>query len=299
MLDRPGSAMTGIRRSVAFVILLLWTVGCGLRNQAESAPGPATLFPESVSGWTPASPVASYDRDRLTELVNGQAEAYFAYGFESVAVRTYENAGGVTLRVEIWALSEPANAYGLFTWSRAGEPVGVGNSGDVDAGRRIAFWQARYYVQLRAAQPVPATELVSFAENLSARLPQGGQTPDLLSVLPEDGRRMDEAVYFRRELAIQDLIWLGGIDLLALDGRAAGVVAPYERDGQIAMLMVVAYPEATEAEGAASRLAEAGLDRMVAVSARDSLVAAVFGDVEANVADALIDDALAMAREDA
>ncbi|MBN1246689.1 MAG: hypothetical protein JXC32_03485 [Anaerolineae bacterium] len=276
------------RFSVFAALLLLMLASCVRVGPQDASSVPATLLPDEVAGWTSVGDVATHDRDTLTELVNGQAAAYFAYDFQRVAVSTYQNAASTTLRVEIWELSDPLNAYGLFTWSRAGEPVALGNAGDADPGRRVAFWQARYYVQVRATQPVPDAELTAFAEALSAALPQGGETPQLVARLPGTGLLGKRAVYFRRELSIQDLVWLGGEDLLGLDGRAEGVVAPYEVDGQVLLLMVVAYPDGDAAAEAAARLGAARPDQMVTVVVSEDLLAAVFGGLEASAAEAWV-----------
>jgi len=65
-------------------------------------PGAGTL-----PGWTPTGEAEVFDRENIYDLVNGQAEAFFAYGFEQVAVQSYENTGGAVLRVEVWQLATP------------------------------------------------------------------------------------------------------------------------------------------------------------------------------------------------
>ncbi|NIV31826.1 MAG: hypothetical protein GWN58_20765, partial [Anaerolineae bacterium] len=60
----------------------------------------------------------AYDRDNLYDLVNGQADSFFVYGFEQVHVQTYEGPEDGQVRVEIWQLDTASNAYGLFTMLR-------------------------------------------------------------------------------------------------------------------------------------------------------------------------------------
>ncbi len=96
-------------------------------------------------------------------------------------------SAGTLLNVEIWQLATPADAYGLFSAGRTGAPAVIGNEGDSDPGRRLAFWQDRYFVSLNAAQPVPDETLQAFAQAISGRLPAGGERPALVDRLPGSG----------------------------------------------------------------------------------------------------------------
>ncbi len=75
------------------------------------------VFP-GVPGWTISQAVETYDHDHLFNLVDGQADLFFVYGFEQVAVQRYQNDAGLNLNVEIWRLATPADAFGLFTEGR-------------------------------------------------------------------------------------------------------------------------------------------------------------------------------------
>ena len=110
------------------------------------------VFPAAniIPGWDISQKVETYNRDNLFNLVDGQADSFFVYGFEKVAVQRYQNDAGVLLNVEIWQLATHADAYGLFSAGRTGSPAAIGNAGDSDPGRRLAFWQNRYFVSLNA-----------------------------------------------------------------------------------------------------------------------------------------------------
>ena len=135
---------------------LLWIVllvtGCG-QNATTTPPVAVSLSDvflgaDTVPGWTRDGDTETYNSDTLYDLVDGQADAFFAYNFEQVAVQNYAGEDTV-LRIEIWQLATPADAYGLFTRNRSGEPADIGNEGDTDVGRRLAFWKDRYYAQVR------------------------------------------------------------------------------------------------------------------------------------------------------
>ena len=132
--------------------------------------------------------------------MDGQAESFFAYGFEQVAVQRYQDAQGSLLNVEIWQLATPADAYGLFSTARAGSPAAIGNEADSDPGRRLAFWQERCFVSLNALQPVPDETLQAFAQAISSKLPPGGERPAIVDRLPPSGLVERSAIFFHEEI---------------------------------------------------------------------------------------------------
>ncbi|MGC9468762.1 MAG: DUF6599 family protein [Anaerolineae bacterium] len=280
-------------------VLLIWIVatllgGCGVDETpsnlaSDDPPDLAVAFPqaEQVPGWSPAGDVETYSEETLYNLVNGQADAFFAYNFRQVAVQTYENAGGASLRVEIWELREPADAYGLFTRNIAGDPTDVGNDGDVDPGRRLAFWQSRYFVQVRASEPIPEDEILAFGAAMTASLPPGGEQPALVDRLPAAHRVPRSIVFFRREISIQDEVWLGDENVLGLSGTSAGALAAYELPGS-PVLLAIQYATPEEAASAASRLLEAEITPPTAVEARGAMLGAVFGQTSPEVAEELL-----------
>jgi len=295
--DEPGAGV-GIGTSRArtlvtmlgFVILVLSLAGCGKSQPASLI----EFFPSAgvVPGWTPSREVELYDRENIYDLVDGQAESFFAYGFERVAVQDYENAAGAALSVEIWQLATPADAYGLFTAGIAGSPVDVGNDGDQDPGRRLLFWQDRYAVHVRARQELEAAELQRVAGEVSTALPAGGERPELLGRLPSDGLVERSALFFHEEISIQDRLWLGGENLLGLGPQVDGVLGQYDVDGTVARLLLVQYPDARAAAAGLAALESGDIGGLAAANVRDMLLGAVLGEIDKAAAEMLLEDAL-------
>jgi hypothetical protein len=256
-----------------------------------SQPG---LFPDADAfpGWTISGETETFGQDNIYDLVNGQADAFFAYGFEQVMVRDYENTDGTVLSIEIWQLATPSDAYGLFTTAISGEPVVIGNEGDADPGRRLAFWQDRFYVHLRARQEVPDADLWSLATSVSAALPSGGERPVLMDRLPAGGLVERSAIFFREEISIQHEIWLGGENLLGLSPETEGVLARYDVGDTLARLLLVDYPDAERAAAGHAALRDAQISDVVASDTSNTLLGVVFGEVDRAEADVLLREAL-------
>lgn len=272
------------------LLLALLLVGCGRDKPASLT----EFFPDADAcpGWTPSGEVEVFDSENLYDLVNGQADAFFVYGFEQVGVQNYENAEGVVLRAEIWQLATPADAYGLFTSGISGTPADVGNDGDTDPGRRLAFWQDRYTVQVYARQELPDAELWDLAEAVSASLPSGGERPALIDRLPPEGLVERSAAFFHEEISIQNDLWLGGENLLGLGPETDGVLARYDVGGVAAQLLLVRYPGAEAASAGLTALESSQVDSLVIADARDDLLGAVFGEIDEAAAGELLEEAL-------
>jgi hypothetical protein len=253
----------------------------------------ADVFPnaDTVRNWTPRD-VEIFDRENIYDLVDGQADAFFVYGFEQVAVRNYENAEGAVLGVEVWQLATPADAYGLFTTNIVGEPVAVGNEGDADPGRRLAFWQDRYYVHVRARQELPDATLRAFAQVVSGALPVGGERPAVVDQLPSNGLVERSGIFFHEEISIQNEVWLGGENLLGLSPETDAVLARYDLNGTIVRLLLVQYPNAEDAATGLAALESGQIDAVVTADARDDLLGAVFGEADSATASGLLVEAL-------
>ena len=224
--------------------------------------------------------------------MDGQAEAFFAYGFEQVTVRSYENKEGVVLSVEVWQLASHSDAYGLFTASISGIPADVGNDGDADPGRRLAWWQDRYYVHVRARQEVPDGDLRGFAELVSTTLPLGGERPALVGRLPTDGLAERSALFFHEEISIQNEVWLGGENLLGLGPEVAGALARYDVGDAVVRLLRVEYPSAELASTGLAALEGSQVSGLVVADVQDNLLGAVFGEADEAAVNTLLAEAL-------
>jgi hypothetical protein len=282
---------------LSYLLLAALLIGCA--GQSIPSPTAASLslpaiFPgaDAIAGWTPTDQVKVYNHDHLFDLVDGQADGFFVYGFQQVATQRYKNTAGTILGIEVWQLATPADAYGLYTSNISGAPATIGNDGDAEPGRRLSFWQDRYTVHVTALQKVDDAVLSSFAKAISQALPPGGERPALVNRLPSTGLKERGFVFFHEEISIQDQIWLGGKNILGLSHDTNGIVAQYNLSGQAARLLLIQYPDADKAATGLNALKSSSVKNLVATNAVDNLLGAVFGAIDPDVANKLLDEAL-------
>jgi hypothetical protein len=283
-------------RILAFFAVPVFLMSCSTSKLAPSQVpiDLAGAFPVAnvLPGWAISQKVEIYKHDNLFNLVDGQAESFFAYGFEQVAVQRYQDDAGILMNVEIWRLATPADAYGLFSMARSGAPVSIGNEGDADPGRRLAFWQDRCFVNLQALQPVPDETLQAFARAIAVRLPSGGERPAIIDQLPDSGLVEPSAIFFHEEMSIQMEVWLGGENLLGLSQETNGVVGRYQMDGMNVRLMLVEYPASGQASTGLKALQSGRVADLVVSAVNGNLLGAVFGKGSTAPSQALLQEAL-------
>ena len=278
------------------LLTFLMLTGCSARTNAgpQAAPDLAGVFPAdgAVTGWNISQKMETYNRDNLFGLVDGQADSFFLYGFEKAAVQRYQNDTGILLNVEIWQLATNADAYGLFSTGRVGSPASFGNEADTDPGRRLAFWQNRFFVNVNATEPVPDETLSAFARAIAGALPTGGVVPTIVTRLPLTGLVARSDVFFHEEMSIQTEVWLGGENMLGLSQATNGVVARYETGDATVRLMLIEYPDAGQASKGLKALQSGKVSDLVAADARGNLLGAVIGKANAGQAQKLLQEAL-------
>jgi hypothetical protein len=252
------------------------------------------IFPaaNTIPGWELSQEGETYNSDNLFSLVDGQADSFFVYGFEEVAVQRYQNEAGILLTAEIWQLATHADAYGLFSAAQTGSPVTIGNAGDSDPGRRLAFWQNRYFVSLHAVEPVPDETLHAFAQAIAGMLPMGGEPPDIVGRLPTSGLVEGRSIFFHEEMSIQVDVWLGGENLLGLSQETNGVVGHYKIGDAAPLLMLIEFPTSSQAAEGLKALQSGSVSGLAASDALGNLLGAVFGEVDAAQAQTLLQEAL-------
>jgi hypothetical protein len=121
---------------------------CGLAvSTAASAAAPACNL---VPGWTAQAAMRNFGQDNLFEYMDGNAEGYLLYGFQSMQGVTCEK-GGATLVIDISDFGDADSAYGMFSSTRdPGQPsVKVGMGGQI-VPRRALFVKGKYYVEIAA-----------------------------------------------------------------------------------------------------------------------------------------------------
>jgi len=231
--------------------------GCaGGSSVVELSPAPpfpiTALIPPSqtVPGWEMADPVREYPGRRLFDFIDGAGEVHMTYNFVTAATADYANDKDQFISVSVFRVATSQDAYGLNSYysPSRGRPVDVGNDGKVRRGTCLC-WKGSYYVAVEGdptAKLDPVAE--AFARWVTEQIPQEGSPPDLVALLPTEGRKTDPPVFLHQPLILSGLSFQAVAvepSALGLNERCDMVVASYE--GRFA-LSVTRYPDEASAQ---------------------------------------------------
>ena len=158
---------------------------CGLAfSTGASAAAPACNL---VSGWTAQGAARSYSQDNLFEYMDGNAEGYILYGFQTMQGVTCEK-GETTLVIDISDFGDADSSYGMF--SNVSDPrqplVKIGMGGQI-VPRRAIFVKGKYYVEIAANPEGDYTEtLRQWTAALEKSLEGSSEPPAALTWLPAE-----------------------------------------------------------------------------------------------------------------
>ncbi len=225
-----------LKRTLFWANLIMASLGLCLfcTTQQSGQPDMTSLLPSGVElgEWKALYEPEIVEGEDLYLLINGGAEIYHEYGFKRAMTQSYENAGGKSINIEIYEMTGPASAFGVYTFKtgKNGMPSKVGNEGLLE-GYYLNFWKGPYVVTLIGFGSDDETleGLSILGEAVASKIHEGGQAPRLASIFLDDDPAPDDLTYMQGGLALFNRYEFDTDDLFAL---REGVMAEYD-DAQV------------------------------------------------------------------
>ena len=157
-------------------VVVAWFMTCEMAWAAPGAGPLRALMDKSAlkEGWTRSGKAEFFDKDTLFDLVDGEAEAYFPYGFKGAVSANYTKGGDKAkeANVELYEMGSLLDAYGIYSTMRDAEskPVDVGAEG-FGGTTQVMFYVDKYFVKARVYSAAASGELLSFAKAVAGELP--------------------------------------------------------------------------------------------------------------------------------
>ncbi len=224
--------------------------------------GLSFTLPDAAAGWKAAEAPARYDSKTIFQYIDGHGEVYLAYGMVACFAQRYSgptDEGDVVL--DIFEMDSPAAAYGVFTHSRDGDPVVVGQEGTLAFGT-LLFWKGRYFVSVYADDESERAKeaVMALGRAVAGAIVETGEIPALVELLPPAGLEARSIVWMRDPHVLDAHARLGKGNSLGVGRAAPAVLARYTRESETAELLLVAYPDQASAGSAADDFSERFLD---------------------------------------
>jgi hypothetical protein len=139
------------------------------------------------AGWKMEGKPLFYDRDTLSDRIDGEAELYFPYGFERMAAARYaagkNPAAGID--VEIFRMGSLLDAFGMYANYRQkeGSTLRVGAESNLSPSQ-LYLYQGRLFVHIQVTGTDDAgAALAECGRAVASRLPGAKDRPRELSAL--------------------------------------------------------------------------------------------------------------------
>ena len=244
-------------------ILAIWLCLAPGIAMADTASGDeGIVLPAAVEGWAWDGQEAHYDARTVFDYIDGAGELYLAYGFEQLAVRRFEKADQPPLTIECYRMASAEGAFGVFSFERQGESVGIGQGSELGGGL-LRFWNGRYFVSIFADGESAETEsaILQLARLTAAAIRDEGQPPYVVGLIPGKEASLVEASvrYLTSHILLNQRLFIARDNVLGLSRDIGAVLAQYGRDATATRLLLVRYPTTIEAAAASGRFMAAYL----------------------------------------
>jgi hypothetical protein len=140
------------------------------------------------NGWKADGKTLFYDRETLSDRINGEAELYFPYGFDRMAAAHYvsENSPGAGMDVEIFRMGSLLDAFGMYANYRHkdGRTISAGTESNL-SGSQLFLYQGRYFVHIQTtgSNSDSLEALSTCGQAVTRRLPDSRSRPTELAPL--------------------------------------------------------------------------------------------------------------------
>lgn len=187
---------------------------------SEALPGDG-----EAAGWAKQRSMQRYEGEALYEYIDGGAEIYHEYGFERVVVQDYASAAGKSVSLEIFLMTSPAAAYGMYTFKTdsKGRRVRIGTDAQL-ADYYLNFWKGRYLVTLTGFDDSDETRrgLLAVARTVDSHIQAKGEKPGIVNLLPEEDLVSQSRKYFEGILGLRNSHPFFGLSIGGFDQGVKG-----------------------------------------------------------------------------
>jgi len=235
-----------------FLVIMVWifTVAEIVEGEQKGKMNPEISLPAEAAGWTWDGKELKYNSKTLFDYIDGAAELYLAYGFQSLTVRRFEKSGQPPIIVELYEMASSEDAYGVFSFERQDENVGIGQGSEF-GGELLRFWKDKYFVSIYAEGEGAEVEsgILKVGRAVANSIPATGLEPKWVGSIPgKDLGLVDKSVRFlRSHVLLNQRFFIAHQNILNLNRKTEAVLAQYIRDKQKTQLLLIRYPDLKEA----------------------------------------------------
>ncbi len=250
-------------RRLVSLLLAIWLGLAATPFEAAGTPKERPIaLPSAAEGWTWDGHELHYDARSVFDYIDGAGELFLAYGFQRLSVRRFEQPNQPPLTLECYAMNSAAAAFGVFSFERQGESVGIGQGSEIGGGL-LRFWKGRYFISIFADGEGPAVDsaVLQLGRLTAAAIRDQGTPPRVVGLIPgRDAGLVDTSVrYLTSPVLLNQRLFISHENVLGINRQTGAVLAQYGQDAAKTSLLLIQYPNTAAATAASRRLMAAYL----------------------------------------
>ncbi len=244
----------GMKIWACFAIMVwMFTVAEIVEGEQKGKMNPEISLPTEATGWTWDGKEKKYDSKTLYDYIDGAAELYLAYGFQCLRVRKFEKPSQPSITVELYEMASSEDAYGVFSFERQDEAVGIGQGSEFGGGL-LRFWKGKYFVSIYADGGAVEAEsaILTMGKATANLIRDTGLEPELVGLIPgKEFGLVDRSVcYLKSHILLNQRFFIAHENILNLSRKTEAVLAQYTRGKQKTHLILIRYPSVKNARDA-------------------------------------------------
>jgi hypothetical protein len=202
--------MKTIKTILCVVIILNFILFLDFKSaSSHEEEGLSSLLPagNEIDSWEKNLDSEEYQGEDLFFYINGGAEIYHEYGFERVIVQDYKSKNGRSASLEVYKMSNPKSAYGMYTFKSSGK----GKLLNVGYGCKLQdyylnFWKGQYLVTITGfdaeKETIDGLKAIANAVDKKIQIQTIREMPGLYSCLPQENLDTQSVKYFTGNLGL-------------------------------------------------------------------------------------------------
>jgi len=238
-----------IRTFFVIMVCLLTIVGI-VEGEEKGKMNQGIFLPSEAEGWKWDEKEMKCNSRTLFDYIDGAAELYLAYGFQNLTVRRFERSNQPPIIVELYEMASSEDAYGVFSFERQDEAVGIGQGSEFGGGL-LRFWKGKYFISIYADGEGAEVEsaILKIGKATANSIPATGQESKLVGFIPgKDFGLVDKSVrYLKSHILLNQRFFIAHQNILNLNRETGAVLVQYLQDKQKTHLLLVQYPGLKEA----------------------------------------------------
>lgn len=212
------------------IIISVLTVLLFLTGMGQELSKIKSLLPvvDEYKNWSIKDSAEVYFDDDLFLYINGGADIYLEYGFEKVVACKYKNYDANTILVDIYKMTDPSAAYGIFSLnsSTRGNSIELGTK-SILYDYYLDTWKGSYFIRCTANSKDGGImdTLLLLAKQIDAKIELKGKVPQLASSFELSSIDFNSIKYIRGIIALNNVFNFGHGSIA---GFSEGLIGSYE-----------------------------------------------------------------------